>query len=133
MELRTQILTAAQWDKEVDYLVCLLQDKSKQELAVSYGWGCDLDMDDLYQEVFLPLSGLREWITEAALSGVFTLGEGTLHLRSQDKEIEVELCHESDIHLTTGNQRFVREVTSGWTARGITYYEITPLPCETIL
>ena len=124
MELRTQVLTAAQWEQEIGNLIYLLQVKGKHELIVSYGWGCDLDMDDLYQEVPLPLSDLREWIVQAAVSGVFTLGEGTLHIRSQDKEVEFELCHEADIHVTTENKEMAQEVACGWTARGITFYEI---------
>ena len=80
MELRTQTLTATQWEQEIDDLIYLLQVEGKHELIVSYGWGCDLDMDDLYQEVPLPLSGLREWIAQAAVSGIFTLGQGILHI-----------------------------------------------------
>lgn len=124
MELCTQVLTATQWEQEIDNLVHTLQVKGKRELIVSYGWGCDLDMDDLYQELLLPLSGLREWIIQAAVSGIFTLGEGTLHIRSQDKEIEVELCHEADIHLMTDNPELAQEVVAGWAARGLTSSEV---------
>ena len=91
---------------------------------VSYGWGCDLDMDDLYQEVPLPLSHLREWIEQSTESGVFTLGESILHIYSQDREISVELGDEGDIHVTTENKELTQEVAFGWAARGITYYEV---------
>ena len=124
MELRTQVLTAAQWEQEIGNLIYLLQVKGKHELIVSYGWGCDLDMNDLYQEVPLLLSHLREWIEQSTASGIFALGEGTLHIHSQDKEIEFELCHEADIHVTTENKELAQEVACGWTARGIAFYEI---------
>ena len=124
MELRTQVLTAMQWEQEIDSLISFLQAECKHELVVSYGWGCDLDMDDLYQEVPLPLSGLREWIAQATVSGIFTLGEGTLHARSQDKEIEIEFCHEADVHVTTDNAELAQETVAGWAAHGLTSYEV---------
>ena len=96
----------------------------EHELVVSYGWGCDLDMDDLYQEVPLPLLGLREWVVQASVSGIFTLGEGTLHIRSKDKEIEFELRHEADIHVTTKSKELAQEIVAGWAANGLTSYEV---------
>ena len=124
MEFRTQVLTATQWEQEIDGLVRFLQDKGKHELIVSYGWGCDLDMNDLYQEIPLPLSGLREWITQATVSGIFTLGEGTLHIRSQDNEAKFEICHEMDIHLTTNNPELAQEIGAEWAGHGLTSYEV---------
>ena len=124
MKFLTQVLTATQWEQEVDNLIHLLQVKGKHELIVSYGWGCDLDMDDLYQEVPLPLSKLQEWVVQAAVSGIFTLGEGTLQIRSQDKEIEFELCHETDVHVMTDNAELAQEIVAGWAAHGLTSYEV---------
>lgn len=126
MEIATEYLTSHRWTQEVDYLAEFLQDKGKQELTVSYGWGCDLDMDDLYQEIPLPLSHLREWIEQSTASGVFTLGESILHIYSQDRDISIDLGDEGDIHVTTENTELAQEVASGWTARGITYYEVGP-------
>lgn len=124
MEIATEDLTSHRWTQEIDYLVKFLQDKGKQELTVSYGWGCDLDMDDLYQEVPLPLSHLREWIEQSTASGIFTLGQSILHIYSQDGEICIDLGDEGDIHVTTENKELAQEVAFGWTARGITFYEI---------
>ena len=81
-------------------------------------------MDDLYQEVPLPLSGLREWIAQAAVSGIFTLGQGILHIRSQDNEIEVKLCDEADVHVIIDNAELAQEIVAEWTARGLTSYKV---------
>ena len=127
MEIATDDLTPLRWAQEIDHLVKFLQDKGKQQLIVSYGWGCDLDTDDLYQEVPLPLSHLHGWIEQSAASGIFTLGEGMLHIYSQDREISIDIGDEGDIHVTTENNELSQEAASGWTARGITYYEVKPL------
>lgn len=126
MEIATEDLTPLRWAQEIGHLVEFLQDTGKHELTVSYGWGCDLDMGDLYQEVPLPLSHLREWIEQSTASGIFTLGESMLHIYSQDREISIDIGDEGDVHVTTENKELAQEVVSGWTARGITYYEVGP-------
>lgn len=125
MELRTEVLTATQWERGVDNLICFLQDRGKHELRVSYGWGCDLDMDDLYQEVPLPLSELRAWLAQSTEAGIFTFGESNLHILSGDREVELELGHERDIHLTTDNEGLAQEVASEWTRRGFAPYGVS--------
>ena len=133
MEIATEDLTPLRWEQEIDHLIEFLQDKGKDELMVSYGWGCDLAGDDLYQEVPLLLSHLHEWIKQSMASGIFTLGESILHIYSQDHEISVDLGDEGDIHVTVENKKLTQEVASGWTARGITYYEVVSPLRETIL
>lgn len=126
MELVTEDLTPLRWAQEIDHLAEFMQVAGKHELTVSYGWGCDLDMDDLYQEVPLPLSGLREWIEQSTASGIFTLGESMLHIYSQDREISIDIGNEGEVHLTIDNAELAQKVASGWTARSITYYEVGP-------
>lgn len=91
---------------------------------MSYGWGCDLDMENMYQEVPLPLSELRAWLAQSTETGIFTFGESDLHIESCDREVEIELCHECDIHLTTDNEGLAQEVASEWAKRGFAPYEI---------
>ena len=126
MEIATEDLIPLRWAREVDHLVQFLQVAGKHDLTVSYGCGCDLEMDDLYQEVPLPLSHLREWIEQSTMSGVFTFGESILHIYSQDREISIDLGDEGDIHVTTENEELAQEVASGWMAQCITYYEAGP-------
>ena len=126
MEIITETLTATQWEQEIGHLIEFLQVQGKRELVVSYGWGCDLDMDDLFQEIPMPLSGLREWMVQATVAGIFTFGESNLHIYSRDKEIEFILGHECDIELTTENRELAQEVASGWKMRGFTSYEVLP-------
>lgn len=126
MELITEDLTPLRWAQEIDHLIAFLQVAGKQKLTVSYGWGCGLDMDDLYREVPLPLSHLREWIKQSTASGIFTLGESILHIYSQDREISIDLGDEGEVHVTTKNKELAQEVGSGWTVRSIPYYKAAP-------
>jgi hypothetical protein len=124
MDIRTHSLTGPQWDQEIDRLVSFLQDKDKHELTVSYGFGCDLEMDDLHQETPLPLSELCAWLAQSAEAGIFAFGESDLHIRSSDREVELYLGHECDIHLMTDNKELAQEVTAEWARCGFAPYQV---------
>ena len=111
-------------EQEISNIVGFLQARGIHDLNVSYGWGCDLDSDDLYQEKPLPLPDLLDFILQSIQSGVFAFGEGNLYISSRDEEAEFVLCHELDVHITFGDEKLALEVASGWAERGYTYYEV---------
>lgn len=122
MELRTGTLTLTQMQDEVSSIASLLRRTGKHDLLVSYGWACDLDIDELYQDRPLPLSDLSGFIARSEQDGVFTLGEADLYIESADHAVQFVLCHESDVHLTTDDAAMAEEVGTGWAAKGYPYY-----------
>ncbi len=124
MELRTELLTQPQLEREISSIINFLQCKGKHDLVVSYGWGCDLDVNELYQEKPLPLLELHSFIVQSIQLGIFAVGKADLYINSQDEEIGFVLCHESNVHVTTQNRELAQEVASEWAERGYSYYEI---------
>lgn len=125
MELRTGTLTLTQMQDEVDSLIAFLREKSKQDVLVSYGWGCcDLDMDQLYQERPLALLGLSDFITRSVQDGAFRLGDADLYIESADRAVQFVLCHESDVHVTTEDAAVAEEVGAAWVAKGYPSYQV---------
>lgn len=127
MEFTTERLTSAQLEQEVDNILNFLRSKHKNDLVVSYGWGCDLEMDALYQEKRLPLSELHDFIEQSIQSGIFVLGESDLAIDSQDRKLGFILCHESDIHVTAEDSEVAKEMAAAWASRGYTCYEISSM------
>ncbi len=128
MEYRTAILIKPQLEQEIIFILHFLESNNKHNLNVSFGWGCSLDDDALYQPKPLPLSGLSTFIAQSAASGIFSLGEGDFSIESQDGEISFLLCHESDIHVTAKKSELAQKVAAEWKARGYAPYEIIPKP-----
>ena len=128
MEFRTAVLTKPQLEQEISGIIRFLLSNGKHDLNVSFGWGCYLDDDELYQAKSLPLLDLSAFIARSIESDLFSLGEGDFFIESQDGEIRFVLCHESDIHMTAKNRELAQQVASGWESRGYAPYEIVPEP-----
>ena len=86
MEFRTAVLTKPQLEQEISGIIRFMESIGKHDLNVSFGWGCYLDDDELYQAKPLPLSDLRTFIVQSIESEVFSLGEGDFFIDSQDGE-----------------------------------------------
>ena len=124
MEFRTGTLTPAQMRDGVDNLVAFLRQRSKQDVFVSYGWGCDLDVDELYRDRPLALSSLNGFISRSEQDGVFMLGEAGLYIESADRAVQFVLCHEADVHATTKDANIAEQIGSAWADKGYPYYQV---------
>ncbi len=65
MELFTRILTRPEIQEEVGAIADFLHSQGKQSLLVSYGWDCDLEPEELFQEKTLPLSNLSAFLAQS--------------------------------------------------------------------
>jgi len=86
---------------------------------VSYGWGCRLEIDDLWQGRPVPTTGLRAFIRESIERGVFPLGDGDLFIEAPSKLFRFQICHESDLHFRSEEPLLVDDVRSRWASAGI--------------
>lgn len=124
MELRTGMLTLSQLRDGVSGIINFLRGKGKQDLLVFYGWGCDLDINELYQDIPLLLPELSDFITRSEHGGIFTLGKADLYVESADRAVQFVLCHESDVHVTSEDAAIIGEVGAAWAAKGYPYYQV---------
>ena len=124
IELRTGLLTLPQLQEEVNAIIEFLQSKNKRHLLVSYGWDCDLEPEQLYQESPVPPSDLQTFLAESEDDGIFMLGKNDLHIESADRSIEFTLCHESDIHMKTEDKGFAHEIQAYWATKDYPLYEV---------
>ena len=123
MEVITQRLDGAAL---VQYLrlvadLCVALDPSG--LDVSYGWACDLEIDELYRDHRIESHGLLDFVEDSTRRGAFTLGESDLHIRGAGIDFEFMLCHESDIHFESADPELVRRVASAWKATGLSVHD----------
>jgi len=123
VEIRSGILTQTQLEGEVSTIIDVFQAQHCDNLLVSYGWECDLDPDELYQEKPMPLSSLRDFIRQSTNDGIFELGNADLLISSRDRSVEFVLCHEADIHMTASRE-LTNEIGKNWKAKGYSYYEV---------
>jgi len=87
---------------------------SPETVVVLYGWACNLDVPDLWQEMPTPTPALRAFIRASMERGVYDLGESDLYNQDPHESFRSLLCHESDIHFRSTDESLVNIVEAAW-------------------
>jgi hypothetical protein len=70
-----------------------------RSLTVMYGWASNLHSDLQYVPMGWPLDLFKFFLEDSIEQRIFVVGGSDLHIRSPDNNLDVLICHESDIHL----------------------------------
>ncbi len=109
-------------------LICgQLRDWGQECIQVTYGFGCNLSVEDLWRPEEVHLSELDAYIQHSDRVGIFRFGECDLHIEDAAERLEFVLCHESDIHFASVDEIPVRQVIALWRGEGLTIY-VSPGP-----
>ena len=82
------------------------------ECKVMYGWQCELPIDDLWQEQLLKVTEIPTFVSSSMERRIFKPGSSDLFVESSDGSLSVQLCHESDIHLTSSSESSLAALAS---------------------
>lgn len=96
----------------------LLQNAGIDKIRVEYGWGCNLDTDDLWQGAAIDLTGLAEFVGEAERKGIYRAGAADLFVGGVT--FQLFLCHEADIHFRSSDSALLHKMKELWESQGIT-------------
>ena len=70
-----------------------------QLLTASYGWACNLHNDLLYLPMRVPIKTFNYFMEDSIDQKIYEIGRSDLTINSPSNDIQITLCHESDIHL----------------------------------
>jgi len=73
------------------------------DCTVMYGWDCDLDIDDLWQDQVIKVTDFSSFLTASIERGIFRPGSSDLFITSLDGAVSIRACHESDVHLSSSS------------------------------
>lgn len=126
MELRTKPLELPVLAEQLDSIVELCARFSPETVVVLYGWACNLDTPDLWQEMRTPTAALRALIRTSMERGVYDLGESDLYIQDAGESFRFLLCHESDIHFRSLDESMINIVEAAWRGAGLAPSEAEP-------
>src|SRR6266571_4069447 len=106
-QVRTGQLTADQLQPLVAEIQRLLRDWGYDRVKVTFGHGCSLPVDQLWQPREINAIELQSFIEASIRNGVFRFGRCDLHIEDREETLEFRLCHESDIHFESTEQERV--------------------------
>ncbi|WP_124664136.1 hypothetical protein [Burkholderia sp. Bp8998] len=112
----------------LDELACVsskLTQAGIREAQVSFGWDCNLPIDEMWQDHSVKVDEILEFVCQAERTGVVEIGRGDIFVESQD--FRLTLCHEGDAHVA-GAADLVRETVERWEQLDYEPYEVKQQP-----
>ena len=122
-EIRCRPLDIAELEGELGFIRDYLTKAGGISLDVMYGWACNLHQDELYRTHSTRVDQLLDFISDSRAKGIFVLGECDMHIESPERNIRIDLCHESDIHFQ-GSKEEAEKLQSRWEAKGFRPYVV---------
>lgn len=92
---------------------------------VTYGFGCNVPMDKLWQHKEVETSALAKFIVRSAQDGAFRPGHSDIHSEDRQRSFEFRLCHESDMHFESVEPELVAQVITLWRGQGRVVFAAT--------
>ena len=108
---------------EIEEIAAFFKQFGAEELTVCYGYDCNLDPKEWYQEIEIKTDELLGFLSRSIAEGIYHLAEDNFHIQSKSLALEFMLCHENDIHLTTDNEEVRAYMKAKWAAKVPPGYE----------
>ena len=83
-----------------------------RNLMVYYGCGCNLHSHLLYKPMVVPLEVFPFFIEDSIERRIFEICGSDLLIESPDSNIQILICHESDIHLDGAGDEAIDAIVS---------------------
>ena len=106
------------WE-EVAWLQTLLGELGVSHLVITFGFGCNLPIDDLYQPTPLATKELIRFLKWSSEKGQVNLGVDNFYFRDVEGAIAFRLDHEQAIAYRGSNDVVTNRIREHWRSRGI--------------
>jgi hypothetical protein len=126
-EVRTEPLSLDELRGSAPEMTESLRSTGHNSVDVTYGFGCNLPVDELWRPARIDSMQLATFIERSVEEGVFEFGAGDLHIEDPQGTLEFRLCHESDIHFGSDDPKLVELVINLWKQNGRVLY-VSPGP-----
>lgn len=115
----TSTITTAGVLQQIGEAVNVLKYLGHENIVIQYGWGCNLDYEDLWKPIPVRIDTLMENITKSKEEGIFMPGSSDLYVSDLVGSFQLKFCHESDIHLSTNDRHLFESITKVWEMHSI--------------
>ncbi len=117
VEIRCESLNDEQFQTEADFVFRTLEQRPNELVKLIWGFGND---PKSWDPVNLRAATVRSFIENAAKEGVYDYGDVVFKL--SEHALEILLCHERDVHITSQEESWLSHFTDRWLSHGIAWY-----------
>ena len=89
-----------------------------RNLTAYYGWACNLHSDLLYKPMAVPLDVFPYFIEDSIEQRIFEIGGSDLLIEFPDSNLQILICHESDIHLDGADDEAINKIVASFPQLG---------------
>ena len=97
VEYHTQLVEPTVLFEELSYFCQHTAAKGIGAAILMFGWDSNLEIDEMWQDIPLPLADIVDYVRDAEQAGIVTVGKSDIIVRADG--VEITLCHEGDIHI----------------------------------
>jgi len=121
VEYRTQPVEPAVLLEELSSFCQVAAAKGTGSAILMFGWDSNLGIDEMWQDIPLPLANILDYVRAAEQAGTITVGKSDIFVKADG--LEITLCHEGDLHIEAEDaaaQLFLKR----WESKGFMPYEV---------
>ncbi len=123
VEYRTQPVEPTVLIEELSSFCHLAAAKGTDSGILMFGWDSNLGIDEMWQDIPLPLADIVDFVRAAEHAGTITVGKSDIFVKANG--LQITLCHEGDLHIEAEDaaaQQFLKR----WKSKGFMPYRILP-------
>lgn len=88
-----------------------------------FGWDSNLRIDEMWQDIPLPVENIVDYVRAAEQAGTITVGKSDIFVKADG--LEITLCHEGDLHIEA-DAAAAQPFLARWESKGLMPYEVIP-------
>jgi len=121
VEYRTQPVEPAVLLEELSFFCQVAGAKGAEFAILMFGWDSNLGINEMWQEIPLPLADIVDYVRAAEQAGTITVGKSDIFVKADG--LEVTLCHEGDLHIGAKDAA-AQPFLERWESKGFMLYEV---------
>jgi hypothetical protein len=118
-EVRCEFLDVPRFQQEAEFVFSTFEERPDDVLELQWGFGTN---PDSFEPFNVYARDIRKLISDAAEQGVYEWGWADAYIKLVGDDLEIQLCHETDIHIRTNSEAWIQLFTDRWLKLGITWW-----------
>jgi len=123
VEYRTQPVEPTVLIEELSSFCHLAASKGTDSGILMFGWDSNLGIDEMWQDIPLPLADIVGYVRAAEQAGTITVGESDIFVKANG--LEITLCQEGDLHIEAEGAA-AQPFLERWKSKGFMPYQVRP-------
>ena len=121
VEYRTQPVEPAVLLEELSSFCQIAAAKGIGSAVLMFGWDSNLGIDEMWQDIPLPLADIVHYVRAAERAGTITVGKSDIFVKAGG--VEITLCHEGDLHIDAEDAA-AQPFLERWESKGFMPYQV---------